>query len=803
MSKYIKWFEEIGLGDVSLVGGKNASLGEMVKTLSQRGIRVPGGFCVTADAYDALINQNGIAGKIKEALGGLDKNNVDDLHERGQLVRGLIRKARLPQDVADEIVAAYKELSRRYGTNVDVAVRSSGTAEDLPDASFAGQQETFLNIRGEYALIESCLDCFASLFTDRAIAYREDMGFDHFKVRLSIGVQKMVRSDLATAGVIFTIDPETGFKNVVLVTSVYGLGENIVAGRVDPDEFLVFKPTLVLDCGYRPILRRKVGGKQFRMVYSGHGTRTTSNVDVLPEEQRRLSLTDDEVLQLARWAIEIEDHYSRHYGRHTPMDIEWAQDGIDGEFYIVQARPETVHSANNHRVVVSYRLEEEGEALLSGRAIGNRIGAGSARVMKTLRELNTFKDGEVLVADMTDPDWEPLMKRASAIVTNRGGRTCHAAIVSRELGIPCIVGTERATEVLKDGQGITVSCAQGDAGVVYKGILEFGKSELKLDELPQTRTRIYVNLGNPDKAFALSSLPVDGVGLARQEFIIADQVKVHPMAVVKFDEIEDAATREQVRKLTSAYVEREEYYVDKLSEGVGVIAAAFYPKPVIVRLSDFKSNEYANLLGGHQFEEREENPMIGLRGASRYYNERFREAFALECRALERVRKTMGLTNLKIMVPFCRTVDEGKKVIDELRRNGLVQGEDGLQIFVMCELPANVFAVGQFAKVFDGFSIGSNDLTQLVLGLDRDSALVASLFDERNEAVKSAIAQAIRGAKRAGRTIGICGQAPSDFPEIVRFLVEEEIDSMSLNEDAVINTLRMVAHMEWEMFVAK
>ncbi|HEY9787153.1 MAG TPA: phosphoenolpyruvate synthase, partial [Candidatus Obscuribacterales bacterium] len=504
-----------------------------------------------------------------------------------------------------------------------------------------------------------------------------------------------------------------------------------------------------------------------------------------------------------RWACQIEDHYSEHYGHYTPMDIEWAQDGIDGEFYIVQARPETVHSNNNHhRVVVSYSLAETGKEIIRGRAIGSRIGAGKARVLRSVRELGTFRDGDVLIADMTDPDWEPIMKRASAIVTNRGGRTCHAAIVSRELGIPCVVGTERATELLQLGQEITVSCAQGDSGIVYDGILQVTRSELHLDELPRTRTRIYLNLGNPEKAFQLSSLPVDGVGLARQEFIIADQVKVHPMAVCRFDEIEDAHTREQIRKLTSAYVEREEYYVDKLCEGIATIAAAFYPRPVILRLSDFKSNEYANLIGGYQFEEREENPMIGLRGASRYYNGRFAEAFALECKAIERVRKIIGLTNLKVMVPFCRTPDEGRRVIAEMRKNGLVQGDHGLEVFVMCELPSNVLAIDRFAEVFDGFSIGSNDLTQLILGLDRDSATVADLFDERNEAVKRALSMAIQGARKAGRPIGICGQAPSDFPDIVKFLVEEGIDSISLNEDAVIDTLKMVAHIEWEVFVS-
>lgn len=794
MFKYIRWFENVGLGDIDEVGGKNASLGELISAFKDADIRVPGGFAITALAYDELLQHGNCAATLSALLSGIDKNDIDTLSERGEAARALIREAGIPKAVADEIRHAYKEMAKRYGKNPDVAVRSSATAEDLPDASFAGQQESFLNIRSEVGLLEACLDCYASLFTDRAIAYRIDHGFDHRQVKLSIGVQKMVRSDLASSGVIFTLDPESGFKDVVLVTSSYGLGENLVLGNVDPDEFLIFKPTL--KSGHKPILRRKIGAKQYRMVYSGQGTKTTKNTEVYPEDRRRLSLTDAEALELARWACLIEEHYSKKNGGSMPMDIEWAQDGIDGMLYIVQARPETVHSQSNRQVLVTYRLEGEGKELLRGRAIGTNIGAGPARILRSVRELSQFQDGDVLVADMTDPDWEPIMKRASAIITNRGGRTCHAAIVSRELGVPCVVGTENATAVLESGRAVTVNCSQGDTGTVLDGILKFARDELALDALPKTRTKLMLNLGNPDQAFALSSLPVEGVGLAREEFIISNHVKVHPMAVAHFDEIEDAATREEVRKLTRAYVEREDYFVEKLAEGIAHIAAAFYPREVIVRLSDFKSNEYANLVGGAEFEPHEENPMIGFRGACRYYDPLYRDGFALECQAIELVRATMGLTNVKVMVPFCRTPEEGRKVVAEMQNNGLVQGENGLEIYVMCELPANVFAADQFAAIFDGFSIGSNDLTQLVCGLDRDSATVAHLFDERQDAVKRAVRMAIKAAKRAGRKIGICGQAPSDYPEFAEFLVNSGIDSISLTDDAVIKTLLLVAELE-------
>lgn len=795
MNTFIRWFEDIGMKDLGLVGGKNASLGEMIGSLTTEGIRVPTGFAVTAEAYDAILEQDGLGKEIARILNGVDKDDIPNLSRRAHEVRSLIRQAGLPKSVREEILEAYRALGRKYQTDPDVAVRSSATAEDLPDASFAGQQETFLNVKGEVAVLDACLNCFASLFTDRAISYRQDKGFDHLSVRLSVGVQKMVQSDLASAGVIFTLDTESGSKNVVLITSAYGYGENVVGGRVDPDEFLVFKPTLRQ--GFFPIIKRKVGTKQLRLVASRHGTRTTNNINVMAEERERLSITDEEVILLAKWALAIESHYCKLHGKEIAMDIEWAKDGVDKQLYIVQARPETIYSQGNQNKLSSYSLNEHGTLLLQGRAIGNRIGAGCARIIRNKEDLSTFKDGEVLVADMTDPDWEPVMKRASAIVTNRGGRTCHAAIVSRELGVPCVVGTERATSTLAPGQAITVCCAEGSQGNVYKDKLAFSIAEIRADDMPRTRTQILVNLGDPEQAFSVAQLPVDGVGLAREEFIIANDVKVHPLALTRFDQIEDPKVQAQILAITNHYEDdRTQFFVDKLAEGVGMIGAAFYPRPVIVRLSDFKTNEYGNLIGGAQFEPKEDNPMIGFRGASRYYDERYKDGFALECRALKQVRDLMGLTNVKIMVPFCRTVDEGKQVIEQMRMNGLEQGKNGLEIYVMCELPSNVIAADLFSAIFDGFSIGSNDLTQLTLGIDRDSELVARLFDERDPAVKRMVAHAIREAKAANRKIGICGQAPSDYPEFAEFLVEEGIDSISLNQDAVLKTLYLIAEVE-------
>ncbi len=798
MKTYTRRFEEISLADLPLVGGKNASLGELTKELTAQGVSIPRGFAITVDAYEAILDSGSVRKDLDELLSPIFDGDIKDLNLRAQQARSIIKKAGIPQPVADEIVAAYRELSSSYGSdNLDVAVRSSATAEDLPDASFAGQQESFLNVQGEEAVLESCLNCFASLFTERAISYRRDKGFDQLIVRLSVGVQKMVRSDLASAGVIFTIDTESGFQNAVLITSAYGLGENVVSGRVDPDEFLVFKPTL--NSGCKPILRRKVGAKQQRLVYASHGTRTTNNLRVPNEEQEQLSLSDDEVVKLALWALKIENHYRLLHGKDIAMDIEWAKDGKDGQLYIVQARPETVYSSRDSQMLCSFTLEERSEVLLEGRAIGDRIGAGKVRLIRSKGELSDFEPGDVLVADMTDPDWEPVMKRASAIVTNRGGRTCHAAIVSRELGVPCVVGTQKATAILQDGKEITVCCAEGAQGRVYDGLLAFNRKEINVGEIPRTKTQIMINLGDPEQAFKLAQLPVDGVGLAREEFIIANEVKVHPLALTRFDSLTDQNAKKAIIALTKNYKDKTRYFVDKLAEGVSSIAAAFYPRPVIVRLSDFKTNEYANLLGGQQFEPKEDNPMIGFRGASRYYSDKYKDGFALECRALKIVRNDMGLTNLKIMVPFCRTIDEANRVLAELAKNGLTRGENGLEVYVMCEIPANVILADAFAELFDGFSIGSNDLTQLVLGVDRDSELVAPIFDERNLAVERMISQAIFEAKKAGRKIGICGQAPSDYPEFAKFLVERGIDSLSLNPDAVLKTIALVAEVEKQL----
>jgi pyruvate,water dikinase len=791
---FIRWFRELSLDDIPSVGGKNASLGELYRELTPHGIHVPNGFAVTADGYRHFLSVDGLRERIMAILADLDTNDLANLAERGRRAREAILASSFPRDLQDEIVQAYGELCREYGAETDSAVRSSATAEDLPGASFAGQQESFLNVRGARAILDACQQCVASLFTDRAISYRVDKGFDHFAVALSIGVQKMVRADIGAAGVLFTLDTESGFPDVVLINSAYGLGESIVKGRVDPDEFLVFKPTLKQGC--RAILKRALGGKQEKLIYATRGGRSTRTVPVPPEDRARLSLSDEQVLALARWGCLIEDHYSQKAGRPTPMDIEWATDGKTGELYILQARPETVHALAGKTTLDLYRLDRKGEVLLQGRSVGEKIGAGPARVVKHLDELLDFRPGEVLVADMTDPDWEPTMKMASAIVTSRGGRTCHAAIVSREIGVPCVVGTERATAVLQTGRPVTVSCAEGEIGRVYDGILPFTRESIDLGTLARPRTRIMLNVGNPDQAFALAFLPSDGVGLAREEFIISSAIQVHPMALVRFDTLPNGPAKERIAELTRHYADRPSYFVDRLAEGVGQIAAAFYPREVIVRLSDFKTNEYAGLLGGELFEPKEENPMIGFRGASRYYDPRYREGFLLECRALKKVREELGLTNVKLMVPFCRTVEEGRKVLAVMAEAGLRRGENGLEVYMMCEVPSNVILAEEFADLFDGFSIGSNDLTQLTLGLDRDSEIVAHLFDERNEAVMRSIAKVIRRVRACGRKIGICGQAPSDYPEFARFLVSCGIDSISLNPDTVLKTTRDLAAMD-------
>ncbi|MBN2517665.1 MAG: phosphoenolpyruvate synthase [Candidatus Altiarchaeota archaeon] len=800
--QFILWFDQLGIEDVPLVGGKNASLGEMYRNLNPKGVNIPNGFAITAHAYRYIIEKASIGDKIKDILKDLDTRDIKNLRERGEKVRQTILQAEIPKDLRDQIVEAYAHLCKQYGANTDVAVRSSATAEDLPDASFAGQQETYLNIKGDYAVLDACKKCIASLFTDRAISYREDKRFDHFSIALSVGIQKMVRSDKASSGVMFTIDTESGFTDVVFVTSSYGLGENIVQGVVNPDEYFVFKPTLKQ--GFRPIIYKKVGGKTLQMVYAEDGAKhTTKNVQVPETRQKEFSLTDDEVLTLARWGCIIEDHYSEKAGHFKPMDMEWAKDGVNGQLFIVQARPETVQSQKDKSKIEEFVLKEEGEILITGESVGDKIGSGKVDVIKSVHEIDRFKEGEVLVTDMTDPDWEPIMKIAAAIVTNRGGRTCHAAIVSRELGIPCVVGTLKGTEILKNGQEITVCCAQGGEGVVYKGKLNYEIKKTNLESIPKTRTQIMMNVGNPEQAFETSFLPNEGVGLAREEFIINSYIKIHPMALLNYKEIKKKGKNndviEQIDSLTYGYGDKTQFFIDKLAQGIGTIAAAFYPKDVIIRFSDFKSNEYANLIGGHLFEPQESNPMIGWRGASRYYSKNYEEAFALECKAFKKVREEYGLKNLKMMVPFCRTVEEGKSVLGVMEKNGLRRGEDGLEVYVMCEIPSNVILADQFSQIFDGFSIGSNDLTQLTLGLDRDSELVSHIYDERNDAVKRLIAQVIKVAKENKRKIGICGQAPSDFPDFAEFLVEQGIDSISLNPDTVIKTRLRIAEKEKQL----
>ncbi|HEX7439025.1 MAG TPA: phosphoenolpyruvate synthase [Caldimonas sp.] len=792
---YIRWFSELGIADVPSVGGKNASLGEMYRELALQGVRVPNGFAITAAAYRHVLDQADAWPRLHKALAGLDASNVDDLARRAQLAREIVFGAALPADLATEICAAYAQLQAEYGEHATLAVRSSATAEDLPTASFAGQHESFLNVRGEAAVVEACRRCFASIFTDRAIAYRLDNGFDHFKVFQSVGVMKMVRSDRAASGVIFTLDTESGFRDAVFITGAYGLGENVVQGTVDPDEFYVFKPTFRQ--GHRAVLKRKLGGKEVRMVYSkGAGRETTHNVPTAKEDQVRFCIDDDDVLALADAAIKIEDHYSRKAGRPTPMDIEWAKDGLDTQLYIVQARPETVASQRPLGLLDEYRLASQGAVRATGRAVGGKIASGKARVITDVAQLNEFRPGEVLVADTTMPDWGTVMKIAAAVVTNRGGRTCHAAIVARELGIPAVVGCDDATTKLRTGDAITVSCAEGAAGRVYAGALPFTRTSTDLSALARPRTHLMVNVGNPDTAFQTAMLPTDGVGLARMEFIVAEHIKAHPMALVHPEKVDDPAVRDEIARLTQGFERPADYFVRQLAEGVGTIAAAFYPKPVIVRMSDFKTNEYASLLGGRWFEPKEENPMIGFRGASRYTHPAYAEGFALECAAMKRVREPMGLTNVKLMIPFCRRVQEAERVLQAMAAHGLARGVNGLEIYVMCEIPNNVIQIDAFARLFDGFSIGSNDLTQLVLGVDRDSALVAFDFDERDEGVKTMIRQTIEGARRNRRHAGICGQAPSDYPEMAEYLVELGIDSMSVTPDTLLKITRDVLAVE-------
>ncbi len=791
--RYVRFFSQIGIEDVPLVGGTNASLGEMYRELTAKGLRIPNGFAVTAEAYRHMLDSAGAWEALKEALEGLDPDDVDDLARRAAQARDIVYGAGLPDEVEADIRAGLARLVEEYGPTLSVAVRSSATAEDLPSASFAGQHDTYLNVQGATAVLDSVRHCFASLFTDRAIRYRIDNGFDHFKVFISVAVMKMVRSDLAASGVIFTIDTETGFEDVVFITGAYGLGENVVQGAVDPDEFYVFKPTY--KAGKRAVLKRALGPKKIKMIFSGGGRATTRNIPTDRKAREKFCITDAEALALAGQAITIEEHYSAKAGAPRPMDIEWAKDGVDGELYIVQARPETVASRKNRNIIEEYRVKTHGAVKVEGRAVGAKIASGKARVIEHTSELSKFVPGEILVADTTSPDWGTVMKSAAGIVTNRGGRTCHAAIVARELGIPAIVGTDRATHVIRTGDLIAVSCAEGDVGKVYEGAIDFDVIETDLSNLAKPATHVMMNVGNPEVAFGLSALPNDGVGLARMEFIISESVKAHPMALIHPEKL-DKKEQEEIARLTAHHASPRDFFVERLSEGVGTIAAAFYPKPVIVRMSDFKSNEYASLLGGRAFEYREENPMIGFRGASRYAHPNYREGFALECAAMKRVRDEMGLTNVKLMIPFCRRVDEAERVIALMRDFGLERGRDGLEIYVMCEIPNNVLLIDEFSKHFDGFSIGSNDLTQLTLGVDRDSEIVAFDFDERDEGVKTIIRMAVEGAKRNGRHIGICGQAPSDYPEIAEFLVRLGIDSMSLNPDTILNATKRIVELD-------
>jgi pyruvate,water dikinase len=786
---HVIWFEKLGRGDVSRAGGKNASLGEMVRNLDKKGVRVPPGFATTAQSYWQFVEANGLRQTIADSLAALEASHAG-LAEVGATIRHKFLRGTWPQDIAEAIQAAYQELCRRTGkADADVAVRSSATAEDLPDASFAGQQESYLNIRGEKALLDACRRCYASLFTDRAISYRQANGFDHLKVALSVGVQTMVRSDLGGAGVMFSIDTETGFDKVVLVNAAWGLGENVVQGAVDPDEYQVFKP-LLSQPSLVPIIEKKLGEKAQKMVYAQDGDRPTRNVPTSKAERAAFVLNDPDILTLARWACVIEDHYGR------PMDMEWAKDGETSEMFIVQARPETVQSRKEASAFKSYRIKSKGRKLVSGLSIGDAIVAGRVCLIESPREIGRFVDGAILVTQTTDPDWGPIMKRARAIVTDHGGRTSHAAIVSRELGLPAIVGTGDATHVLHDEQEVTVSCAEGDEGFVYEGHADYETEELDLHSVPATRTQVMLNLANPAAAFRWWRIPADGVGLARMEFVVSNHIKVHPMALVHYDTLKDEDAKRTIAELTRGYDDKTEYFVDRLARGLARIAAAYYPKPVIVRMSDFKTNEYANLIGGTAFEPKEENPMLGFRGASRYYSPRYRDGFALECRAILRLRQDMGFKNVIVMIPFCRSTKEADRVLAVMAEDGLKRGESGLEVYVMCEIPSNVILAKAFAERFDGFSIGSNDLTQLTLGVDRDSGELAELFDEQDEAVKWMIESVIREAHKAGAKVGLCGQAPSDHPEFAEFLVACGIDSISVSPDSFIAVKQRIAFAE-------
>ncbi|MGD9300915.1 MAG: phosphoenolpyruvate synthase [Desulfobacterales bacterium] len=788
-NKIIRWLDDLGSDDVPTVGGKNASLGEMIRALKKEGIRVPDGFATTSEAYRDFLRANDLEQKIMDRLDDLHRDK-QPLEKIGKSIRRLFGRAQFPPKTAQAVEDAYTRLADRYDDpEVDVAVRSSATAEDLPEASFAGQQETFLNVTGGDELLEACRKCYASLFTDRAISYREEKGFDHMKVALSVCVQKMVRSDKGGSGVMFTLDTDTGFRDVVVINAAWGLGENVVQGTVTPDEYIVFKP-LLAEGNFEPIIGKTLGDKEKKMIYARGGSRTTRNIDAPKKERRAFVLSDGEILQLSRWGCTIEDYYGK------PMDIEWAKDGQSSALFIVQARPETVQSQKQTGRMKRYALKEKGERITTGLAIGDGISAGRACLIKSVDDIGQFKEDTILVTEMTDPDWVPIMKKARGIITDYGGRTSHAAIVSRELGIAAVVGCGDATESLKNDQKITISCAEGDRGYVYEGILDFETTEIRLEDLSETKTEIMMNMASPAAAFRWWRLPVKGIGLARMEFIINDTIKIHPLALVHYDRLEDKAVKKKIREMTRGYEDKQDYFVDHLARGLGKIAASQYPRPVIVRMSDFKTNEYADLIGGRPFEPEENNPMLGFRGAARYYSDSYRHGFALECRAIKWVRETLGLTNVVVMIPFCRTPEEADRVYEVMAENGLIRGQTGLEVYVMAEVPSNIILADQFAQRFDGFSIGSNDLTQLVLGVDRDTSEIVHLFDERNAAVKEQIRQLIAAAHQTGKKVGICGQAPSDYPEFAAFLIQEGIDSISLNPDSVAATLKRVAEEE-------
>ena len=793
---FVKWYSEVGIADVPSVGGKNAALGEMYSNLVPLGVNIPDGFALTAEAYRYFFKESGLDKKIREIFSNLNTRDIRNLQTHAKKVRELILEAKLPETLQKIVSESYEKLQNKYGQNISVAVRSSATAEDLPNASFAGQQDTYLNVQGAAEVLIAVKRCIASLFTDRAVSYREDKGFSHYNAALSVGVQCMVRSDIASSGVAFTIDTESGFDKVIMINGVYGLGELIVQGHVIPDEFIIFKPTL--ESGADSIIAKNLGKKNVKLIYAKNGTKQEK---VSLHDQQRFCLTDEEVIKLAKWCLIIEKHFSKKHNRYQPMDIEWAKDGKTGELFIVQARPETVHSSKDKNILNEYRLDKKSKILIDGIAVGGKIGAGKVRILKSAKNISSFQKDEVLVTEITDPDWEPIMKIASAIITDKGGRTSHAAIVSRELGIPCIVGTDNATKVLKNGEPVTVDCSSGEVGKVYKDILPFQVLEHRLNKIPQITTKIMVNIGSPDEAFKDYYLPVKGVGLGRLEFIIASHIGIHPNALIDYQKLKKGKKTVEIRKVlkkieekTFDYTNKEEFYVDHLAFGIAKIAATFYPEEVIIRFSDFKTNEYCTLIGGELYEPHEENPMLGWRGASRYYDPKFKEAFSLECKAMKRVRETMGFTNVVPMIPFCRTPEEGRKVIEVMAEHGLDRAKDkSLKIYVMCEIPSNIILADEFLEIFDGMSIGSNDLTQLTLGLDRDSGIVTHIANENNPAVKKIIAEIIHKCKEKNKYIGICGQAPSDYPDFAEFLVEEGIESMSLNPDTVIKIIMALA----------